>query len=86
VKPIRLSRHAQGYLTKRGFTEAEVQQTIRGAPWHPADWGENRMEASMEFHCAAIWNGRFYTAKKVRPIFVELELEIVVVTVYTYYY
>ncbi len=30
--------------------------------------------------------GKFYHTKRVRPIFVEEELEIVVVTVYTYFY
>jgi len=40
----------------------------------------------MEFPFQAIWNGRRYAVKRVRPIFVELELEILVITVYTYYY
>lgn len=32
------------------------------------------------------WRGRFYHKKKVRPVFVEKSAEIVVVTVYCYYY
>jgi hypothetical protein len=32
------------------------------------------------------WNGKFYTTKQVRPIFVEEDDEIVVVTVYVYYF
>jgi hypothetical protein len=32
------------------------------------------------------WNGRLYTTKKVRPILVDERDEIVVVTVYTYYF
>lgn len=34
----------------------------------------------------AEWNDTFYEIKQVRPIFVEEEVEIVVVTVYVYYY
>jgi hypothetical protein len=32
------------------------------------------------------WNGRFYTTKQVRPILVDEAHEIVVVTVYVYYF
>jgi hypothetical protein len=86
VKPIRLSRHAGGYTAKRGFTREEVEQVIRQAPWEPADWGEGRLQATREFPYGQTWNGRFYTTKQVRPVFVETDVEIVVVTVYTYYY
>lgn len=86
MKPIRLSRHAQGYAAKRGFTQEEVERTIRGSSWQPADWGEGRLQAATEFPFNRTWNGSFYATKKVRPIFIETELEIVVVTVYTYYY
>lgn len=34
----------------------------------------------------AVWNGRRYGVKQVRPVFVEETKEIVVVTVYTYYF
>jgi hypothetical protein len=39
MKPIRLSAHALGYTGKRGFTQAEVEETIRTSPWQPADKG-----------------------------------------------
>ena len=86
MKPIRLSRHALGYAAKRGFTQEDVERAIRESPWGPADYGENRKEASQEFTFHDFWNGHFYTTKRVRAIFVELELEILVITVYTYYY
>ncbi len=44
------------------------------------------METSKEFDFNDYWNGRFYTKKAVRPVFVEEEGEIVVITVYVYYY
>ncbi len=44
------------------------------------------METSKEFAFETCRNGRFYAKKMVRPIFVEEEDEIVVITVYVYYY
>jgi len=32
------------------------------------------------------WNGKLYATKQVRPIFVAEETEIVVITVYAYYF
>jgi len=83
-KPIRLSAHAQGYRTRRGFTEAEVTEAIRTGPWRPAQGG--RLEAAKDFPYNDHWNGTFYATKRVRPVFVEEPDEIVVVTVYTYYF
>jgi hypothetical protein len=83
-KSIRLSKHAQGYLARRGFTVAEVEDTIRTSTWHPAPAG--RWQAVKVFGYNAFWNGTAYANKKVRPIFVERATEIVVVTVYTYYF
>lgn len=83
-KPVRLTAHARGYFERRGFTEAEVAETIRTAPWMPAEAG--RLLAEKDFPYGNIWNGVFYTTKRVRPIFVEEQQEIVVVTVYTFYF
>jgi hypothetical protein len=83
-KPIRLSGHAAGYRSRRGFTEAEVEDTIRTSPWSPAR--SNRLEATKDFPFNAEWNGRRYATKRVRPVFVEEPDEIVVVTVYTYFF
>ena len=44
------------------------------------------MEAKKDFTFDAVWNRRTYATKRVRPIFVEEEEMIVVVTVYVYYY
>jgi hypothetical protein len=84
TKPIRLSHHAQGYLSRRGFTEAEVRDAIRTSPWRPARAG--RWETAKEFAYNALWNGIRYAVKRVRPVFVEKATEIVVVTVYTYFF
>jgi hypothetical protein len=83
-KPIRLSAHARGYLLRRGFTEAEVVDTIRTSPWRPAHSG--RLQAAKEFPYNNLWNSTFYATKRVRPIFVDGPTEILVVTVYTYFF
>lgn len=86
MKPVRFSMHAQQYTEKRGFSFEEVREAIATADWKPASLGVNRHECSREFPFNALWNGKFYGKKLVRPIFVENDLEIVIVTVYTYYY
>lgn len=84
MKPIRLSKHAQGYIASRGFTLAEVADAIRTSPWQPAELG--KLECRKDFPFDAEWHGRHYATKQVRPIFAEEETTIVVITVYTYYY
>jgi hypothetical protein len=84
MKPIRLTKHAQGYLLRRGFTKEEVEKIIRESPWRPAELG--RLECEMELAFGKEWNGQRYERKLVRPIFVEEGTEIVVVTVYVFYY
>ena len=83
-KQIRLSLHASGYLERRGFTEAEVDETIRDSDWLPTR--QDRLEAAKDFPYDGEWNGRHYSTKRVRAIFVEEADEIVVVTIYTYFY
>lgn len=84
MKPVRLSAHALSYTVKRGFTVAEVKDAISSSPWQPAELG--RLECSKDFAFGAVWNTKFYATKRVRPVFVEEPDEIVVVTVYTYYF
>ena len=83
MKAIRLSAHASSYIASRGFTEAEVEETIKESRWEPAELG--RMECRKVFPFNREWNGKLYANKEVRPIFEEEADEIVVVTVYTYY-
>ncbi|MGO8926984.1 MAG: DUF4258 domain-containing protein [Limisphaerales bacterium] len=84
MKPIRLSAHARGYLRTRGFTAVEVEEAIRTSPWQPAELG--RLECRKDFPYGRDWNGQSYATKQVRPVFVDEAAEIVVVTVYTYYF
>ena len=84
MKPIRLSTHAAGYVNRRGFTVAGVEDAIRTSPWQQAELG--RLECRKNFAFGKEWNLKFYATKRVRPVFVEEASEIVVVTVYTYYF
>jgi len=83
-KPVRLSGHARGRLRGRGGTEEEVIEAIRTETWQPAEPG--RLECRKDFVFNAEWNGKHYTTKQVRPIFVDEPDEIVVVTAYVYYF
>jgi hypothetical protein len=84
LKPIRLSTHALSYTNKRGFTVAEVEEAIRTSPWQPTEL--RRLDCRKDFAYRKEWNGKFYPTKQVRPVFVEEAAEVVVVTVYTYYF
>ena len=69
VKPLRLSHHASCYVARRGFTVAEVEEAIRTMPWQTAEL--ERLECRKDFVHGKEWNGKLYTTKQVRPIFVE---------------
>ena len=83
-KPIRLSRHAEIQLQYRGTTKQEIEEAIRKSSWSMAELG--KLECRMDFIFNQIWNGKHYRTKQVRPIFVEEEDELVIVTVYVYYF
>ena len=83
MKPIRLSRHARENMAFRGATEEEVVAAIRRTEWQPAERG--RFDCRQELSFGRDWNGRHYSSKQVRPVFVDEPTEIVVVTVYVYY-
>jgi hypothetical protein len=58
--------------------------TVQTASWQPADLG--RLQCTKDFAFNAYWNGRRYQTKQIRPIFAEEGSEIVVVTIYVYYF
>jgi len=84
MKPIRLSLHAKEQLFFRGTTEEEIIETIRSSQWEPAELG--RLQCKKDFLYEKEWNKMYYNTKQVRPIFVEEKDEIVVITVYTYFF
>ena|SRR6516225_11589499 len=84
VKAIRLSAHAREQAEFRGALEHETANAITSESWQAAANG--RFECAMDFPFGSVWNGRGYQTKRVRPIFVEEATQIVVVTVYVYYF
>jgi hypothetical protein len=84
MKPIRLSIHAREQLLYKGVSEEEIIETIRTSQWKSAELG--RLECKKDFSYGKEWNKIYYNKKQVRPIFVEEENEIVVITVYTYFF
>jgi hypothetical protein len=83
-KPIRLSEHARQQLRFRGAKEEQVIEAIETETWQTAELG--RLECSKDFVFSSEWNKKYYGIKKVRPIFVDEPDEIIVVTVYVYYF
>jgi hypothetical protein len=84
MKPIRLTAHAKSYFSRRGFSIEEVEEAIRTSSWEPAEL--HRLQCRCEFAFNSVWNDKLYRTKQVRPVLVEEENEIVVITVYTFYY
>jgi hypothetical protein len=84
IKPIRLSGHARQQLGFRGASEQEVIEAIRTTDWQPAEL--SRLECRKDLDFNQYWNNKYYSTKQIRPIFVEELDEIVVITVYVYYF
>lgn len=83
-KPVRLSEHAKERLWYRGAAAEEVIECIKTTKWQPAK--RNRLQCSKDIAFNGIWNGRNYKTKQVNPVFVEEETEIIVITIYVYYF
>jgi len=84
TKTIRFSGHALSQLEYRGTSIEEITLAINSTPWSPTELG--RLNCRMDFNFDKEWNGKHYATKQVRPIFVEEKGEVVVVTVYVYYF
>jgi hypothetical protein len=84
MKPIRLSQHAKEQLSYRGTTEEEIFETTQTCKWEPAEL--ERLQCKKDFLYNKTWNNKLYKTKQVKPIFVEEDKEIIVVTVYVYYF
>ena len=84
MKAIRLTAHAAEQCVERGASEAEVRETIQRGVREPAKHG--RFMYRHNFQYRAEWQGRLYAIKQVAPVVVEAHNEVVVVTVYTFYF
>ena len=84
MKTIRLTVHAREQCGERGATEAEVKQAIEQGIRAPAKHG--RFMYRLNFQYNAEWQRKFYAIKQVAPVVAEAHNEIIVVTVYTFYF
>jgi hypothetical protein len=84
VKPIRFSKHAQEQAAERGATEAEVKEAVRNGSREAATRG--REVCRYNFVFKRRWQRKYYPIKQVGPVVKEEEDEIVVITVYAFYF
>ena len=84
MKTIRLTAHAVEQCEERGATEADVKEAIERGVREPAKRG--RFMYRLNFEHRARWQGKFYAIKQVAPVVAEGQNEIVVITVYTFYF
>jgi hypothetical protein len=84
MKPIRLSKHAVKQCAERGATEAEVCYAVEHGSREPAKHG--RILCRYNFPHDRLWQGNPYAIKQVAPVVKEERDEIIVVTVYTFFF
>lgn len=83
-QPIRLTIHARLQCKERGASEGEVVQAVREGTQEPAKLGRTLCRFNVAFD--GIWQGNVYSVKQVAPVIKEEANEIVVITVYTFYF
>ena len=84
MKPVRLTIHAREQCAERGATEDEVIQAVGEGTREPAKYG--RTLCRINFTIGRNWQENWYAVKQVAPVIKEEAEEIVVVTVYTFYF
>ncbi len=84
MKPIRMTKHAKEQCSERGATEAEVIKAIRDGAHEPAKHGREQYRFNFDYN--DFWQGNFYAIKQVAPVIKEEREELVVITVYTFYF
>ena len=84
MKPIRLTKHAREQARERGANEAEVREAVSKGVREPAKRGRELRRYNFTF--GKKWQGQTYAIKQVAPVIKEEANEIVVITVYTFYF
>ena len=84
MKPIRLTRHAMEQCVPRGTNEREIAESIRNGSRELAKLGRDICRYDFKFN--AMWQGKKYAIKQVVPVIKEEVDEIIVITVYTFYF
>ena len=84
MKPVRRTRHAGEQAHERGTSEVEVSEAVAKGSREPAKHG--RTLCRFNFAYGRMWQGKVYPIKQVVPVIKEEAKEIVVITVYTFYF
>jgi flagellar biosynthesis/type III secretory pathway protein FliH len=84
MKAIRLTKHAQQQCIERGTNEQEITEAIQNGTKQSAKQGREKYQIIIQTN--SYWQGKYYSLKKVAPIVIENQQEIIVITVYTYYF
>ena len=84
MKRIRLSKHAREQAAERGVTEAEVEEPVRKGSREPTTLGREMCRYNFVFNRK--WQGKHYAVKQVAPVIKEEANEMVVITVYAFYF
>ncbi len=84
LKPIRFSKHSLLQCDERGATTEKVSRAIRNGKKETVKHGRVMFVSNFEYNNS--WNGNVYAIKQVAPVVAIEENEIVVITVYTFYF
>lgn len=84
MKPIRLTRHAREQCSERGASENEVREAVERGVREPAKHGRVLCRFNVPFN--GTWQGRYYAVKQVAPVIKDEAAEVVVITVYTFFF
>lgn len=84
MKLIKLTNHAQEQANERGTNQAEILEAIVTGTRQAVKNGRYKYQATFQYNDN--WQGKFYSLKKVVPIVAETDTELVVITVYTFYF
>ena len=84
MKPIRLTKHALEQCRERGATEDEVKHAVENGSYEPVRTGRKLYRFNFSYN--RIWQDERYAIKQVAPIVKEERNEIVVITVFTFYF
>jgi len=84
MKSIRFTRHALEQCVERGTNQMEIREAIRTGSQELAK--HDRLLYRANFQYNNYWQGKFYRIKQVAPVVNEEAYEIVVITVYTFYF
>ncbi len=84
MKRIRLSKHAEEQAAERGATRPEIEEAVRKGSRELATRGREMCRYNFVFKHK--WQGKHYAIKQVAPVIKEEADEIIVITVYTFYF